>query len=248
MSRLLAIEQTERQARELDQSNVLHAHTQPPVTTTIAFDNSTATWTWSATNRLVSDTWLQVQVQQQRPPLQPMALEGPVEKKRWSSGTYLELSKVKAAGKSNSDVIRDGEPILIPFWDKSVRTQLFGGLEAAIQDGQDVTLRMSVYGGRGQSGLALSDWMQGQELLRHAAGCRPQKTAVEIAAEQAVVEQRAKRKREREAEEAQKRQKAAQDRVLAEQRRAARETQQAIERAQQEAAKAASKAAGWRPY
>jgi hypothetical protein len=148
----------------------------------ISFDGATATWTWLGSNRLVSDTWLQVQVQpekhaekRQGPAVDLTVMAGG----GWRSSGCTKLSKVKAA-KSSGEVVLDGELVRIPFWDKAVHKKLFGGLEAAVQQGQDVTLRLSIYGGQGQSNIAVSEWVTGLQLLHHAAGCRPQKTAAAV--------------------------------------------------------------------
>jgi hypothetical protein len=201
----------------------------------VTFDAASAVWTWTpAVARLVKDTWCEVQV------------HGDSE---WRSRTtYLELNKVKAVSKTPSEVVPVGRAVTLPYWDRGLHEALFGGLEGFVMGGNDATLRLSIYGGQGQSNVAFSEWISAKELVFQATNSRPRVTAEELQLRHEAAAARTAQKVRREEREAAEAEQRKEQRKRAEARRVEREKKLEAQQAREAAERAAFAAQGWRDY
>jgi hypothetical protein len=199
----------------------------------VAWDAQTAAWSWTPEDtRLISDTWLQVQVRTSSSDPPPYKTIGEA---------YLQLGKVKELGRETSgpaiqgrDAGRgtDAETVQIRYWDRGLHPQ-FANLDGVTPR----EVRLSVYGGNGQADIGYSEWIGAAELVAAAGRSKPPSwEADQVAVEKKRKEHNLKMEQTKAAKERLKRQKQEEDAAKEPERQRKR-----AEREQREAAAAAAK-------
>ena len=220
----------------------------------VAFNPSTCVWTWTpSATRLVSDTWLQAQIRDG-----PSDVRGPGGVPYDSVGDYLPLNKVKALAGQNirasgsvrgSDDRENGPAsVRLPFWDHGLQ-QLVGGL----REENEFELRLSVYGGQGQTDIGYSAWIRVRELLAIAKRAQPPTWDADLEeAEKRRQEQGVLMQQKKAEKEVEKRQKQEEDAAKEPERKRKREEREAREAEAVAAAQAEAAVApagtSWRSY
>jgi hypothetical protein len=102
-----------------------------------------------------------------------------------------------------------------------------------VKKGNDADLRLSVYGGQGQSDLAFSSWISAKDMVFQAVSSRSVVTAEELRIKHKAAAARAVQKLRRKEREVEHEEQRKAERVLAEQRKVEREKQWEADRARE---------------